>query len=155
VTQAVIDELLTVLSDSSVVNSGKVRVWTDPETLETQSRTVTITKEVEQTQAVPYVRVTITDSGLIDGEPHGYGDQPVGRIMRAIILVFSDWEEEARSIADAIEALLVHRQLVTSDFKGWSWMEEASRYYTDTGDSAAVYRIAALTFRIIEDPQPA
>ena len=148
--QELIDEILDVLNVSSVTNSGLVRQWSDdePPVVENVARVVTVTAEPEQDQPIPYVRVTATDTAVLDGEPHGYGYQPDTRTIRVIVNVFSDWGTEARAIAAAIEAILVHRQLETDDFRGWTWMEEPARYYDDnTSDPNTVYRVAALVFR--------
>jgi hypothetical protein len=151
--QEVIDEILDVLDVASVTNSGKVRQWSDdePPELEVVARTVTVTAEPDQDQAVPYARVTATDTGLIpDEEPHGYDYQPSTRVIRVVINVFSDWGTEARAIAAAIEALLGHKQIDTATFRGWTWMEEPARFYDDnTSDPNQVYRVAALVFRAI------
>jgi hypothetical protein len=148
--QEVIDEILDVLDVSSVTNSGKVRQWTEdePPELETVSRTVAVVDEPVQDQPVPYARVTATDTTVFDEEPHGHGYQPDTRTIRVIINVFSDWGREARAIAAAIEALLVHHRIDTDDMRGWTWMEEQTRFYDDnTSDPNAVFRVAALVFR--------
>ena len=148
--QEVIEEILDVLDVSSVTNSGLVRQWTEdePPELETVSRTVTVTDEPNQDQALPFVRVTATDSAVFDEETYGYTYQPDTRVIRVVINVFSDWGTEARAIAAAIEALLVHKQLETDDFRGWTWMEESTRFYDDnTSDPNQVFRVAALVFR--------
>jgi hypothetical protein len=67
--QEVIDEILQLLTVTSVTSSGLVRKWNseDPPELVTVARTVTVVAEPIQDQAVPYVRVTATDSAVLDG----------------------------------------------------------------------------------------
>jgi hypothetical protein len=148
--QEVIDEVLGVLDVSNVTNSGLVRQWTEdaPPVFETVSRAVVVVEEPIQDLPVPYARVTVTDTTVFDEEPHGYGYQPDTRTIRVVVNVFSDWGTEARSIAAAIEALLVHHQIDTDDMRGWTWMEEPARFYDDnTSDPNQVFRVAALVFR--------
>jgi hypothetical protein len=113
------------------------------------SRSVRVVGQAAQADPLPFVRVTLTDSALLepDAVPHDYDTQPTAERVMLLVNVFSDFEPEVRKIAHRVQELLRHRQVVTAGYRGFTWLDSCVFYTDNQSDPDRVLRVSAIRVR--------
>ena len=127
--------------DSTLKNSTGINPLTGA------ARALTIHNQVVQNQAVPYVRITLTDSVPIDSEPFGYGYVPTAKSIFLLVDAFSDWEPECFAISARLQTLLGHYEITTATYHGSTWIQSVTYFTDNTSDTEHIYRRASLRVR--------
>lgn len=104
-------------------------------------RSVAVVGQVDPGRALPYVRIDVTGSKPISDEPFDFG-QCQTQEVEIWLKVFSDWEPEARSVAERLEVLLQNRQITTTHFRGSSWWLDTSFATDNLTDPDRLIRMA-------------
>lgn len=118
-------------------------------------RSVRVVGQGAQADALPIVRVTLTDSQLLEPEaiPHDYSTQPTAERVMLLVNVFSDFEPETRKIADRVKYLLRHKQVNVSGAVGFTWLDSATFYTDNVSFPDRVLRVCAIRVRCTLEAQ--
>lgn len=110
------------------------------------SRTVTVVGQGKQSDVLPLVRITLTDSALLepDAIPHDFSTQPEAERVMLLVNVFSDYEPECRAVAHRVHELLRHRQITTTNFTGFTWADSSTFYADGVSFPDRIVRVCAL-----------
>ena len=133
--------------DSTLKNSSGINPLTGA------ARALTIHNQVTQNQAVPYVRITLTDLVPMDDEPFNYGYVPTAKSIFLLVDAFSDYEPEVFNISARLQALLGHYEITTTTYHGSTWLQSVDYFTDNTSDVDRVYRRASLRVRCNLEPR--
>jgi hypothetical protein len=123
----------------------------DPATF--TARAVTVFNEVKQDQPMPYVRLTLSDTVLMDSEPYEDGYVPTAKTISLTVTAFAPEEYECLAISGRLQTLLQHREITTASYHGSSWLT-AVDMREDRSNPDNVYRMAVLRVRVNLTPLP-
>jgi hypothetical protein len=116
------------------------------------ARTLVIYNQPVPTAAVPYVRISLTDSRNIVDETYDLTTQPTAKNINLLVDVFDEYEPSCYAISDRLEALLQHAAINTTHFNGSSWLTGTTYFTENETDPDRVYRRASLRVRINLQP---
>ena len=115
------------------------------------SRPVAVHNQIAQNQPVPYVRITLTDSVLLDDEAFDY-TQPTCESVFVLVNVFSTYQPETFNISSRLKFLLKHREITTAHYHGSTWLVSTDYFQDNQTQPDSVYQVAALRVRVNLEP---
>src|SRR4051812_11752936 len=84
--------------------------------------------QVSQDAVFPYIRITLTDTRLVDDEPYEYGGTAHAHRLMFMVDAFSDYEPCTFQLSGQLQALLHNLEITTTNFHGSSWLQSSDYF---------------------------
>lgn len=117
------------------------------------ARNVAVFNQAPDNTPVPYVRIALTDTLLLDAEPMDYQTQPQAKTISLLVTAFSDYEPEVFGISARLQTLLRHQEITTANYHGSTWLTSVDYYTDNITDPDHLYRVAAVRVRANLEPR--